>query len=78
MKQDGEDNVGLGSDFEGARIRKPLGNAAGLPALVEAMRERQYGDALIEKLCYRNWLQVLERTLGLVRLGPTAARCGRS
>ena len=42
--------------------RSQLGNAAGLPALVEVMRERQYGDALIEKLCFRNWLRVLERT----------------
>jgi membrane dipeptidase len=62
MKHAGEEHVGLGSDFDGARIPKPLGNAAGLPALVEAMRERQYGDALIEKLCFRNWLRVLERT----------------
>jgi membrane dipeptidase len=62
MKHTGEEHVGLGSDFDGARIPKPLGNAAGLPALVEAMRERQYGDALIEKLCFRNWLRVLERT----------------
>ena len=62
MKHAGEDNVGLGSDFDGARIPKKLGTAAGLPALVEVMRERQYGNALIEKLCYRNWLRVLERT----------------
>jgi membrane dipeptidase len=62
MKHAGEDNVGLGSDFDGARIPKKLGTAAGLPALVEVMRERQYGNALIEKLCYRNWLRVLEKT----------------
>ena len=62
MKQAGEDHVGLGSDFDGAMIPKGLGNAAGLPALVEAMRARGYGEPLIEKLCYRNWLRVLERT----------------
>jgi membrane dipeptidase len=33
-----------------------------LPALVEAMQARGYGQPLIEKLCYRNWLRVLERT----------------
>ena len=30
--------------------------------LVEAMRTRGYGQPLIEKLCFRNWLRVLERT----------------
>ena len=62
LKQAGEDHVGFGSDFDGAMIPKGLGNAAGLPALVEAMRARGYGEPLIEKLCYRNWLRVLERT----------------
>jgi membrane dipeptidase len=62
LKVAGEDNVGFGSDFDGAMIPKGLGNAAGLPALVEIMRARGYGEALIEKLCFRNWLRVLERT----------------
>jgi membrane dipeptidase len=43
-------------------IPKRLGNAAGLQALVEVMRMRGYGQPLIEKLCFRNWLRVLERT----------------
>ena len=38
LKQVGEDGVGFGSDFDGAMIPKELGNAAGLPALVEVMR----------------------------------------
>ena len=62
LKQAGEDHVGFGSDFDGAMIPKTLGNAAGLQALVEAMRARGYTEPLIEKLCYRNWLRVLERT----------------
>jgi membrane dipeptidase len=62
LKHVGEDGVGFGSDFDGARIPKGLGNAAGLPVLVDAMRARGYGKRLIEKLCYRNWLRVLERT----------------
>jgi len=60
----GEDGVGFGSDFDGAMIPKGLGNAAGLPALVNAMQARNYGSPLIEKLCHRNWLGVLERTWG--------------
>ena len=62
IKQVGEDGVGFGSDFDGAMIPKGFGNAAGLPALVEVMRTRGYGQALIEKLCWRNWLRVLGRT----------------
>ena len=58
----GEDNVGLGSDFDGAPMPAELGNAAGLQKLVQAMRERQFGQKLIEKLCYRNWLRVLKKT----------------
>ncbi len=60
----GEDGVGFGSDFDGAMMPKGLGNAAGLPVLAEAMRARGYREALIEKLCFRNWLRVLERTWG--------------
>src|SRR5262249_38394132 len=47
VRQLGEDRVGLGSDFDGAVIPKQLGTAADLPKLVEEMRARQYGDALI-------------------------------
>jgi len=60
----GEDRVGLGSDFDGAMIPAELGNAAGLQILVRAMRKRGFGKPLIEKLCFRNWIQVLGRTWG--------------
>ena len=62
LKHAGEDHVGFGSDFDGAMIPRELGNAAGLPKLIEIMRSRGFGEALIEKLCFRNWLRVLERT----------------
>ena len=58
----GEDRVGLGSDFDGASIPAELGSAAGLQILVEKMRERQFGQTLIEKVCFRNWLRVLKKT----------------
>ena len=64
LKHLGEDRVGLGSDFDGAGIPKAMGSAAGLQHLVEDMRLRQFGDALIEKICHRNWLRVLEKTWG--------------
>ena len=60
----GEDGVGLGSDFDGAMIPVGIGSAAGLPNLVAAMRKRQFGEPLVEKICFENWLRVLERTWG--------------
>jgi membrane dipeptidase len=62
LKHAGEDGVGLGSDFDGAKIPVGIGNAAGLQNLVQLMRARDYGEALIEKLCFRNWLRVLGQT----------------
>ena len=37
VKLAGEDHVGLGSDFDGARIPSQIGDVTGLPRLVEAM-----------------------------------------
>jgi membrane dipeptidase len=65
LKHVGEDGVGFGSDFDGARIPTGIGNAAGLQNLVEFMRKRGYGEPLIEKVCFGNWLRVLERTWGM-------------
>jgi membrane dipeptidase len=64
LRQVGEDGVGLGSDFDGAKIPSGIGNAAGLQNLVQSMRTRGYSGQLIEKLCYRNWLRVLDETWG--------------
>lgn len=58
----GEDGVGFGSDFDGAPMPQELGNAAGLQKLVQALRQREFGDKLIEKLCFRNWLRILHKT----------------
>ena len=60
----GEDGVGLGSDFDGATMPEELHSAAGLPNLVAAMRARQFGEPLIEKICFENWMRVLARTWG--------------
>jgi membrane dipeptidase len=62
LRHAGEDSVGIGSDFDGARIPAAIGNASGLQNLVEAMRQRGYGEPLIEKVCRGNLLRVLERT----------------
>ncbi len=63
MKLAGEDHVGLGSDFDGARIPAQIGDAAGLPRLTEAI-SAHFGEELANKLCTGNWLKVLEQTWG--------------
>jgi membrane dipeptidase len=64
LKRVGDDGVGFGSDFDGARIPAGIGNASKLQSLVEIMWTRGYGKQLIEKLCYKNWLRVLGNTWG--------------
>jgi membrane dipeptidase len=60
----GVDGVGLGSDFDGATIPIAIGDVRGLPRLVEAMRSHGYDEATVRKICYENWIRVLERTWG--------------
>lgn len=60
----GEDRVGFGSDFDGATMPEAIGDAAGLPALRDAMARHGIDNALMAKLCHGNWLRVLERTWG--------------
>jgi membrane dipeptidase len=60
----GEDGVGLGSDFDGAVVPAPVGDCTGLPKLIEAFRAAGYGPALIEKIAWKNWIGMLERTIG--------------
>jgi membrane dipeptidase len=67
LKHVGEDGVGFGSDFDGARIPAGIGNAAGLQNLVEVMRTRGFGEPLIEKICFGNWLRVLGQTWDVSR-----------
>jgi membrane dipeptidase len=60
----GEDCVGLGSDFDGARIPAFIKDCSGLPKLVEAMVEAGFGADTIAKITHQNWLRVMERTWG--------------
>lgn len=60
----GEDHVGFGSDFDGAMIPEKIGSAAGLPVLIDALRQSGYSEPLLQKLGSANWLGVLARTIG--------------
>lgn len=60
----GEDNVGFGSDFDGTTLPPDMKDVAGLPLLVNALSEHGYDQPLLEKICYGNWIRVLEATWG--------------
>jgi membrane dipeptidase len=58
----GIDHVGFGSDFDGATVPNELGDATGLPRVVEALRDRGHSEEDIAKLAHANWLRVLNET----------------
>lgn len=60
----GEDHVGFGSDFDGATVPAAIGDVTGLDALQTALRTHGYDTALLQKLCHKNWIAVLDRTWG--------------
>ena len=60
----GIDRVGFGSDFDGARVPKNIGDVSGLPNLMDALRGRGYGEDELAKLAHGNWLRILRLTWG--------------
>jgi membrane dipeptidase len=58
----GVERVGFGSDFDGAKVPRGIGDASGLPNLLAALRERGYDDAALKKLAHENWVRVLRTT----------------
>jgi membrane dipeptidase len=59
----GIDRVAIGSDFDGATIPAPIGDASGLPHLITALREHGFDDEALEKIASKNWMRVLSLTL---------------
>jgi membrane dipeptidase len=60
----GIDSVGFGSDFDGATMPAALKDAADLPNLLQALRNRGYGDDALRKIAHGNWVRVLRETWG--------------
>jgi membrane dipeptidase len=53
-------HVALGSDFDGTRIPAELGDVAGLPKLLDALRDTGFSDADLEAIAWENWRRVLD------------------
>ncbi len=60
----GETRLGLGSDYDGARVPDAVGDVSKLPNLIAALQEAGYNDDLLRKLCHENWIRVLRQTWG--------------
>lgn len=60
----GIDRVGFGSDFDGTTVPQDLGDVAGMPKLMDALRARGYDDVSLRKLAHENWVRVLRKTWG--------------
>jgi membrane dipeptidase len=60
----GAECVGLGSDFDGARMPAELGDVTGLPALLAALGDAGFSDAEVAGIAAGNWHRVLEAAWG--------------
>ena len=58
----GIEHVALGSDFDGAIMPSKLGDVAGMPKLIQCLRDRGYNDEALRKVTHENWVRVLRRT----------------
>jgi membrane dipeptidase len=55
----GIDHVGLGSDFDGAKVPAAVGDVAGLPRVLDALRADGFSDDEVERIAWGNWRRVL-------------------
>jgi membrane dipeptidase len=54
-------HVALGSDFDGATMPAELGDAAGLPRLLDALGAAGFTGDEVRAIAWENWVRVLER-----------------
>lgn len=74
IKIAGIGHVGIGSDFDGAKMPKGLENASMLPSLVKELRERGYNEEEIQKIMGENVMRVMEETWENSALGNNTPR----
>jgi membrane dipeptidase len=54
----GEDHVGLGSDFDGAVMPRPIRDASCFPNLIHSLREHGFNQRTLRKIAFDNWMRV--------------------
>lgn len=55
----GVEHVALGSDFDGATIPATVGDAAGMPRVLDTLREAGFTEREVEAIAWGNWRRVL-------------------
>lgn len=60
----GVDCVALGSDYDGSMVPAELADAAGLPKLMQAIKDRGYSNEDLTKIAHGNWVRVFRDTWG--------------
>jgi membrane dipeptidase len=60
----GMDHVGLGSDFDGAPMPAAIGDVAGLPRLLDALRDDGFTEDEVQRIAWDNWRRVLGSAWG--------------
>jgi membrane dipeptidase len=55
----GVEHVALGSDFDGTTIPAEIGDAAGLPRVLDALAQAGFDGPDLEAIAWRNWRRVL-------------------
>jgi len=58
----GIDHVAFGSDFDGATMPRELGDSAGMPKLLAALRDHGYDEDALGKVTHKNWLKIFRHT----------------
>lgn len=60
----GVEHVAFGSDFDGADVPTELGDATGLPRLLDALADAGFSAAEVRAIAWENWRRVLGRAWG--------------
>ena len=55
-------HVAFGSDFDGAIMPLELGDVAGMPKLLKALRDHGYDEDALRKITHANWVRILRKT----------------
>jgi membrane dipeptidase len=56
----GVDHVGLGSDFDGTTVPAGVGDVAGVPRVLDALRDVGFTDSEVATIAWDNWRRVLD------------------
>jgi membrane dipeptidase len=56
----GVEHVALGSDFDGTTIPAALGDAAGVPRVLDALRDAGFSSEELNRIAWGNWRRVLD------------------